>query len=52
MDRDEIARFLDAAKGDPYEAFFVLALTTGLRPGELCGLRWRDVTTARAPSGL
>ncbi len=31
--------------GDRLEAFFVLALTTGLRRGELLGLRWIDVKT-------
>jgi integrase len=28
------------------EAFFVLALTTGMRLGELRGLRWADVDLA------
>lgn len=34
---------LAAAEGDRYEALFVLALTTGMRQGELLGLRWQDV---------
>src|SRR5487761_1849780 len=34
---------LAAAVGDPLEALFVLAIKTGLRRGELLGLRWRDV---------
>lgn len=34
---------LDAARGHPLEAAFVLGLTCGLRPGELLGLKWEDV---------
>jgi integrase len=39
---------LAAAQGDPYEALYVLALTTGMRQGELLGLRWEDVDLGRA----
>ena len=35
--------FLHAAKGNRYEAFFVVALTAGLRLGELRGLCWDAV---------
>ncbi len=42
----EARRFLDAARGHPLEALFTLALTTGMRQGELLGLRWRDVDWA------
>jgi integrase len=48
LERDELLRFLDAAKGDPYEVFYVVAVTSGLRLGELGGLRWRDVDFRRA----
>jgi len=55
--------FLQATKGDHYEAFFVLALTAGLRLGELRGLCWDAVdledgrlqvkqTLVRAGNGL
>jgi integrase len=30
-------------EGDKLEAFYVLAVTTGMRSGELIGLRWEDV---------
>lgn len=32
-----------AAEGHPQEALFVLALATGMRRGELLGLKWRDI---------
>jgi integrase len=34
---------LKAACGDRFEALYALAMTTGLRQGELFGLRWQDV---------
>ena len=34
---------LEAARGDRLEAAVVLALSTGLRRGEILGLRWEDV---------
>jgi integrase len=40
---DEARRVLEAAAGDRFEALYVLAMTTGMRQGELLGLRWRDV---------
>lgn len=43
LNRDETRRLLRAARGSPYEALIVLAVTTGMREGELLALRWRDV---------
>src|SRR5215211_8378335 len=40
---EEVRRFLQAAKHDRLEALYVLAITCGLRQGELLGLRWEDV---------
>ena len=40
---EEATRLLFAAKGDPLEAFYTVALTCGLRLGELQALRWKDV---------
>jgi len=40
--KDTIA-FLDAAKGDRLYALFVLAISSGMRQGELFGLQWSDL---------
>jgi integrase len=40
---DETLTFLAAARNDPLYAAFVLAVTMGLRRGEIVGLRWGDV---------
>jgi integrase len=42
----EARRFLEAVRNHPLEALFTLALTSGMRQGELLGLRWRDVDWA------
>jgi hypothetical protein len=42
LERDEIARLLAAAP-DRYRALLATAVFTGLRQGELLGLRWEDV---------
>ena len=39
----EIPKFLEAIKGDRLEAFFVMAMTLGLREGELFGIQWGDI---------
>ena len=44
---DHARILLDAARGDRFEALYVLAITTGLRRGELLGLRWQDVDLKR-----
>jgi integrase len=41
--RAEVAAFLAAADGDRLAPAFLLALITGLRRGELLGLRWQDL---------
>jgi integrase len=42
---EEASKFLTAAKavGPQAAAFYSLALDSGARKGELCGLRWKDV---------
>jgi integrase len=39
---EELRRFLGAIAGDRLEAAFVLLATTGMRRGEVLGLRWAD----------
>jgi integrase len=36
-------RFVDVARQDPLGPLFILALSTGMRQGELLALQWRDV---------
>ncbi len=43
---DELHAFLGAAEGDELFALYRLAALTGMRRGELCGLRWEDVDFA------
>jgi integrase len=40
---DEIHRLLLAADATPHGALVHMALMTGLRQGELLGLRWQDI---------
>ncbi len=43
LDVEQARQLLDAVRGDRFEALYVLALTAGLRQGELLALRWQDV---------
>jgi integrase len=43
LDAEPARRLLRAARDDPREALYVLALTTGMRIGELMGLQWDAV---------
>ncbi len=40
---DEARKVLEAAAGDPLEALYRVAITAGLRQGELLALRWQAV---------
>ena len=40
---EEVNRFLQAAKGSKFYPTFYLAITTGMRMGELLGLKWTDI---------
>ncbi len=44
---EETKRLLGAAREDRFEALYVLAVTTGLRQGELLALKWEDVDLER-----
>lgn len=39
--------FLEAIRGDRMEALYLLAVTTGLRRGEMLGLKWQDLDLAK-----
>lgn len=45
---DELRRFLDSVRADRLYALFMTAAMTGMRRGELCGLRWDDVNVDAA----
>lgn len=48
LDPDEARKFLDVIRGDRHEALYTLAITTGFRPEELYGLRWKEVDVEAA----
>lgn len=43
---EELRAFLAAAEGDRHHPVFVLLVSTGMRRGEVLGLRWADVDLA------
>ena len=47
LTEQEARALLAAAKGDRLEALYAVALTLGLRQGELLGLRWEDLDLDR-----
>src|SRR5215207_9210238 len=47
LDRQQAKALLEAASGDRLEALYVLAVHTGMREGELLGLKWEDVDLER-----
>ena len=47
LDEEQVHRLLESAKGNALEALYLLAVTTGMRQGELLGLQWRDVDFER-----
>jgi integrase len=40
---EQVKVLFEAAKGDRLEALYILAVTAGLRQGELLGLKWDDI---------
>ncbi len=44
--RHEVKAFLESVAGHPFEALWILAATTGMRRGEILGLRRRDLDLA------
>jgi integrase len=43
LDRDQVRTFLTAVSDDRLEALYIVAVTAGLRAGEILGLKWEDV---------
>ena len=43
LDREQVRAFFDAVSGERLEPLYVLAVTAGLRKGELLGLKWDDL---------
>ncbi len=43
LTRDEFARLIDACHHQQMKNFWSLAVYTGMRHGELCGLAWEDI---------
>ena len=43
LTEEEQVLFFDASKGTFYDNFFVTAVNTGLRQGELSALTWADI---------
>jgi integrase len=48
LTEQQAKHLMSLVEGDRFEALYVLALTTGMREGELLGLRWQDVDVDRA----
>ena len=40
---EQASTFLEAARGDRFEVLYIVAITAGLREGELLRLKWQDV---------
>jgi integrase len=43
LSKEEANRFLEAARSDRWYPYWLLLLTSGLRPGEALGLKWSDL---------
>jgi integrase len=39
----QVQDFIEVIQGHPNEALFILAIATGMRRGEIAGLKWQDV---------
>lgn len=43
LNQEQVTALLDATREHPVSALYVLAVTTGMRIGELLGLKWQDI---------
>ena len=47
LTEEQVHKFVIAASGSGYETLFYLALATGMRKGELLGLKWSDLDSGK-----
>lgn len=47
FDKDTISKLLEAVKGEPVRVAIALAALSGMRRGEVCGLKWEDIDVNR-----
>ena len=47
LSAEQVRAFLDATATDRFRALYMLACATGMRQGEILGLRWTDIESAR-----
>ena len=43
LTQEESRQFVEAVRGDRFEPLYILAITTGMRQGEMLGLQWSDL---------
>lgn len=43
LTKEEVGRLLQKVRGHRFEPVYVLAVTTGMRQGEILGLKWEDI---------
>lgn len=52
LDASQLAAFVGSVAGHPLRAVFIIAASTGMRRGEVLGLRWRDLDLDTAAPSL
>ena len=52
LSQDQVRALLEAARGERNETLYIVAVHTGLRQGELLGLRWTDIDLSGATGEL
>jgi integrase len=48
LSETQVQRLLEVVQGDRFEALYILVVSTGMREGELLGLRWKDINLERS----
>ncbi len=43
LTKEDVETFLEAVQSDTYKVLYLVAIMTGMRRGEILGLRWQDV---------